>query len=607
MTSMLSTSSQQHLEQITRQRRRAIGAATVCMTTTLTAVFWLLTIVTGGSTPAASYLIPMAGQLGLLAAILCWGVTLPIFGLLALTLDVGLVCTLFLPGAHQGHILVFFSAVPLCYILGGPVWGRVGTASFFLLTAVLMILKGLFHLSVPNLVAPQEGVIAAITCLVLQVIMAEANEGEHQRRLEALSDHQFREPNSGLLNRNALHLRTIAPGQGLTLIRFSNLALEEVLTPGRLGKALLAMAFPPENLFWISEDEYVLVKSTESSIHQEEQRLADRLLASGLPGLHARSSVRIACVRATTLPEPASRLLMEAELQMLVSHRPGPLDLDSSLRLHDVAGALRTCFSERRLQAYFQPIYDGEAGGIAFLEGLTRLNLEGGWVGPEKYLGLIGSLGLDRQLTEFILEETLKMGLNTEYSVSFNLTFQDLEDASILPQLLDACAQFRNRGNQLILELTEHIAFSDTSILVNFVEQVHQAGGLVFLDDFGMGYSNYASIAAARFDAIKVAGSMILQAPASEEIRVLLTGVARFAEASGIGLVAEHISSQAVYEMAKGVGIRYHQGFLLHVPVPGAEIDSENFEFALQSDHELARVVNSRSVPFGRTLKNLSP
>lgn len=597
---MLSTTSAQHLEQITRQRRRRIAIVTVSLTTSLTTVFWILTVLAQDPTPAINYLIPIACQLALLAATVRWGVTVPLFALFALTLDVGLVCTLFLPGAHQGHILLFFSTVPLCYILGGAGWGRLGSASFFLVTAVLMVLKGQFHLVVPNLQAPEGGVFAAITCLVLQVVMAETNEAEHQRRLEALADYQFREPNSGLPNRNALHQRTVEPGQSLTLIRFTNLAFEEISSPGRLGKTLVALGFPRDGLFWIAEDEYVLVGPAHAASHHAEQRLADRLLGAGLPGFHARSSVRIATVPSAGWSEPASRLLVEAELQMLVSHRSGPIALESSQRLHDITGALRTCFAERRLRAYFQPVYDSEAGGIAFLEGLTRLNLEGTWAGPEKYLGLIGSLGLDRQLTEFILEETLRVGLETDYSVSLNLTFQDLEDTGFLPRILDACSQFRARGNRMIFELTEHIAFSDTTTLVTFVDQVHRAGGLVFLDDFGMGYSNYATIAAARFDAIKVAGSMILQAPASEEIRVLLAGVARFAEASGIGLVAEHISSQAVFEMARGVGIRYHQGFLLHEPVPGVDILSEDFEFALQTDHELARVVNSRSVPFGQ-------
>jgi len=304
-------------------------------------------------------------------------------------------------------------------------------------------------------------------------------------------------------------------------------------------------------------------------------------------------------IQAHEEPIVASKLLVEAELQLLVGAPSWPMDRPSSLRVQDMIQGLRCCFQERRLTAVFQPIYDGQVGGIAVLEGLTRLNWNGALVSPEPYLGLIASLGLDRQLTEFILDETVKLGLETDYSVSVNLTYRDLEDTLFLPRILEACTLFQRRGNKLILELTEHIAFSDHQLVTRFISRVHESGGLVFLDDFGMGYSNYSSIAAARFDAIKVAGSIVLQAPASEEIRVLLSGVAKFARTSGIDLVAEHISDQAIYEMVKGEGIRYLQGYLLQRPVLGQKILDGEFDFALTTDHELALLVNSRSAPFG--------
>lgn len=533
-------------------------------------MFWLLTAVAGLPVSPWNYAIPITGLLVLLLVILQWGITLPVFALLALTLDGGLLCTLFLPGSHEGHFIIFFSAVPLCYVLGGAKWGRLGSASFLVLTLVLLILRAEFGLEIDNLKTTNESLIAAVACLVLQFVIAEANGREHEHRLAATIAHQFTEPNSQLPNRNALQLQTLDRGQALVLVKFGNLAFEEASAPGGLGQSLRAVAAPYAGLYWIADREYVFLDTSGRPRAEVEGQLLRRLVSGGLPGLHARTSVQICCVPAEQPSESASRLLVEAELQQLVRFGSGLGNLPIPSRIRDLVRSLRSVFAEQRMEAFFQPVYDGENEGIAFLEALTRLELDGQLVSPEKYLGLLETLGLDRQLTEFILNEAVRFSLESGYSVSVNLTYRDLEDLSFLPRLLEACSQLGNRGQKLILELTEHIAFSDPAVLTGFIQQVHEAGGLVFLDDFGMGYSNYGSIAAARFDAIKVAGSLVSRAPESEEIRVLVAGVARFAQASGIAVVAEHISTPTIFTLARDEGIRYLQGFLLHEPVRGS-------------------------------------
>jgi EAL domain-containing protein (putative c-di-GMP-specific phosphodiesterase class I) len=478
--------------------------------------------------------------------------------------------------------------------------GRAASASFLFLILTLVVLRRLGLIPAPLFEFPPERALSAFGCLVLQFIMAEANEREHRRRLHDLEDHQFREPNSGLPNRNSLSQLTLLPGQSLVLVKLGNPTFDESWRPGVLGQAVQKRLRQGQDLYWIAEDEYAVVDSSGTPMTDFDQERLQGLFASELPGFPSRSPVQVLCLPVRDAPEPAAPLLIEAELQVLMGARAARPDQGSSVRVQDTVRELRNCFRQNRLTAVFQPIYDGVAGGIAVLEALTRLELEGKAVSPEPYLGLIESLGLDRQLTDFILGEAVRLGLDSDYSVSLNLTYRDLEDAEFLPRLIDACVLFQNRKNKLIFELTEHVAFSDHQLLVRFISQVHEAGGLVFLDDFGMGYSNYSSVVAAKFDAIKVAGSIVLQAPASEEIRVLLSGIAEFARASGIHLVAEHISDPSIYAMVQGEGIRYLQGYLLQRPIPGTRILDDDFEFALESDHDLASLVNSRSTPFSR-------
>lgn len=588
---------EQPSDRVTFERRRTLAVATLAVTTALTGLLWLLTALEGDQSLWVNYLVPMGAQLATLFVLSRFGVTPAVFVFLAAFLDVGLLCTLFLPGAHGMHALILFCGVPLLYVLGGARRGRLSSLFFVGLTATLFWGKWAQWFDIPSLSGSGEYLVLTVGCIVLQFFIAEANEKEHQSRLQSVYDHQFREPTSRMPNRNALAIQKVGPGQSLVLIQFVNLTTEQGQDPAQRAFEVQGLGFTNDGLYWIAEGLFALIDPTEASTATLRHRWTERLKTPNLPGFHSRSTVRVVCVPAPIEGGTAAPLLAEAELLLTLSNNAPGLTSPPAPGIMDLCETLRTCFRDRKMTAVFQPIYDSQAGGIAFLEGLTRLNINGTQVSPEPYLGLIGALGLDRQLTEFILDEAVRVGLETDYSVSVNLTYRDLEDTLFLPNILNACTAFQNRRNRLILELTEHIAFADRQSLDRFISRVHDVGGLVFLDDFGMGYSNYASIVAARFDAIKVAGSMVLGAQASTELRVLLSGIVRFAQVSGIELVAEHISDETIYTMVGEVGVRYLQGYYLQKPILGSTVLAGEADFGHLSNQELAIVVNSRSSP----------
>jgi len=586
------------LDPISAGRRRTIGLATIVIAMVLTTIICIQDCLYPNTGSVVHCFIAFA-CLGLEFAIIAlWGVTAPVFVMIVLSQHFGLIATLFFPASHGAHVLVFFSAVPLFYMVGGTVKGRIASASFLLLTLVLAVLKLAGVVQILNLTSPRDTLLAAIACVFLQVFIAEFNERGHQARITAVLDRQFREPNSGLPNWNALSHKIIEPGHGLALVKFGNLAFQESWQPGHVGRALAGLISTTQDLYWIAEDTYVILESGGRVSESLQSTIVDHFLPSEFAGLRSHSMLKMVGVHAGDKAEAARTLLVEAELQLAVGTHHWHPGAGSKLRVRELIQDLGTTFRERKMSALFQPIYDHQAGGICIFEGLTRLNVDGQEVSPEPYLSLIESLGLDLQLTEFILGETVRIGLMTDYSVSLNLTYRDLEDTKLLPKLLEACSQFRNRTNKLILELTEHIAFADPQLITRFIGQVHEAGGLVFLDDFGMGFSNYASIVAAHFDGIKVAGSIVRDAPINEELRVLLSGIAKFARASKIALIAEHISDDTIHSLVQDENIRYLQGFLIQKPLPGHSILDGSFELAFGSEEVLLGGGKTRSVPF---------
>jgi len=562
-----------------------------------------------------NYAVPLGYLLGLLGLVLLFQMNRVLFGVMVATLYGGFLFSLFLPGSHGTFVLIFFAAIPLFYVLGGVLPGRVASGGFIIFILVVAALRLLGFIPQWNIVARQDSIIAAVVCLVIQFIIAESNEGSHQARMKSLVDHYFFETETGLPNRRSLEKLTLEPGWHLVLVRITNLAFLKSwqgIHPGTLLKNLprsipcTVFSGPDLGPYCISEEELVFLEPpglTETgTLEWWQNRLRSVVLPDGSPSSLVSD---VWCYTVHSNPESADRALLEAQLRLALGTRGATNDQGSSdsppqaaIKASSLVKELLDCFQNRRLSAVFQPVYDVERGGISFLEALTRMEVGGRLVSPEPFMSLISALKLDSQMTDFIVTQGVQMALATGYSVSVNLTYRDLEDQPLVARIAHQCRFFEQRQNKLILELTEHAAFQNTDLLRRFVSKIHEAGGYVFLDDFGTGYSNYASIVDARFDAIKIAGSIVRQAPASPELRILLSGVATFCQASGIGLVAEHISDEVILQMVQDDRVRFLQGFLLQKPVSGSRILESDFEFGLEAESELAARINSRSTPF---------
>jgi EAL domain-containing protein (putative c-di-GMP-specific phosphodiesterase class I) len=97
------------------------------------------------------------------------------------------------------------------------------------------------------------------------------------------------------------------------------------------------------------------------------------------------------------------------------------------------------------------------------------------------------------------------------------------------------------------------------------------AGFQLSLDDYGTGGSNFELLRLCPFTELKIDGSIIRSA-ATEAIayRFLESAVAMAGELD-IEVVAEGVETEAQLELARQVGVRSIQGFLLSMPCPADE------------------------------------
>ncbi len=120
--------------------------------------------------------------------------------------------------------------------------------------------------------------------------------------------------------------------------------------------------------------------------------------------------------------------------------------------------------------------------------------------------------------------------------------------------------------SQVVLEITEHSRVRDFTAFRRTLRDLRARGFRLAMDDVGSGYAGLRSIAEIAPEFIKVDMTLVRDLDESAIKRELIATIRRFADATGIGVVAEGV--ERVGEMVSLVetGVRFAQGYLFAKP-----------------------------------------
>jgi EAL domain-containing protein (putative c-di-GMP-specific phosphodiesterase class I) len=156
--------------------------------------------------------------------------------------------------------------------------------------------------------------------------------------------------------------------------------------------------------------------------------------------------------------------------------------------------------------------------------------------------------------------------------VSVNVAPQQIQDETLVPQLLALLAEHGVPPARLDVELTETALVRDTSAARRVMRDLKQAGFTVTLDDFGTGHSSLAYLAELDFDKIKIDRSFVhtlRERPQSAKVVDAIIGLSR---SLGVPTVAEGIETEADATRLLRMGCTLGQGYLFGRPVPADEL-----------------------------------
>ena len=243
---------------------------------------------------------------------------------------------------------------------------------------------------------------------------------------------------------------------------------------------------------------------------------------------------------------------------------------------HTLEQQLREGIATGQFVPYYQPIVGLERRNVVSLELLCRWrHPERGLLGPDKFIALAEGSGLIGPLTMSLLRAACKdMSLfPPHWRVSFNVAPQQIQDESLVPQLLSILREAGVAPSRLDVELTETALVNDTARARQVILGLKKAGMTVTLDDFGTGYSSLSYLAEMTFDKIKIDRSFVRTLAERPESAKIVDAIIGLSRSLGVDTVAEGVETELQASTLKNLGCKLGQGYLFGRPVPARELN----------------------------------
>ena len=219
-------------------------------------------------------------------------------------------------------------------------------------------------------------------------------------------------------------------------------------------------------------------------------------------------------------------------------------------------------FDRNQIVAYWQPIVCTATGRLEGVEGLARWNDNGKIRPAGEFIDAIIQAGLESRLTDVMASEAAKARriiTNPEIKLGINVS------PSMVGRLLDRL-DLADLWQGVVIEITEHELIGDLEAVREALAEARHRGAMVYLDDFGTGFSSLSLLADLAIDGLKIDRHFVttINETGSYEI---VADIAEIGRRRGYPVVAEGIETVEQLQLVNGLGVELGQGYLFGRPM----------------------------------------
>ena len=234
---------------------------------------------------------------------------------------------------------------------------------------------------------------------------------------------------------------------------------------------------------------------------------------------------------------------------------------------------LRRDVREGLIDIHLQPIVALDDARVLGFEALARWNhAQFGAIAPTEFIALaevsrlISPLGLVvlRRACEFIARNA-----TAGQYVSVNVSSRQLEDPGFAASLRRILAETGAEPAQLAIELTE--STFGTTDMAGVLQELRELGVALFIDDFGVGYSNLMRLQQMPSDVIKIDRGFVNEIGSGGAGTAVIRTIVILAAELGLKVIAEGIEQEHQADALRELGVGMGQGYFYGRPAPAPE------------------------------------
>jgi len=237
---------------------------------------------------------------------------------------------------------------------------------------------------------------------------------------------------------------------------------------------------------------------------------------------------------------------------------------------------LPRAISANELDVHYQPIVSSQGGRMVGVEALLRwTHATRGAIPPATFIPVAEQMGLMDTIGGFVLRRTLEEARRwpDELYVAVNLSPLQVRDSTIVDMVRLALAESGVAPSRLVLEITEGVLIDNPDEMVRRINDLHDLGVRVALDDFGSGYSNLGYLQRFPLDKLKIDKSFVAALGRSSNGGVIIQAIVALARALGLSVLVEGVETEHQRVLLRLAGCDEMQGFLFAKPAPAKAID----------------------------------
>lgn len=253
--------------------------------------------------------------------------------------------------------------------------------------------------------------------------------------------------------------------------------------------------------------------------------------------------------------------------------RCGSEDSAEMARKRYIIEKLRNIDREHGYEVWFQPTKCLATEKFCSMEALVRLrDTDGKLISPGEFIPIAEQTGMISPVTWFVVEEVCHiLKTNPEFdnvSVSINVPQTQFFEKGFIPRFTGIVDQAGIDHRRICIEFTERTLLDNFGQTLEIMTQLTQEGFHFYLDDFGVGYSNFNCLLQLPFQVIKLDPCLVRTGKDGKKDYSTLGTLTDLFHGMDLIVIAEGAETEEEVKLLTENGVDRIQGFALARPMP---------------------------------------